>query len=158
MFCLYPKSNINLSSCTIMQSFMTPLVKWNWNSAAFTTAHQPCGIPSEATGLREPSRQPDFCQQRLSTASPHCRGWSEPVLPWTHCPQLKDQSTAGHRHHLQQLHWWYPWQPANNSGSHADTLHIKLVIRPTFSDGVYFSLSPIILYTRFKYLLDVITD
>lgn len=105
------------------------LVKWNWSSAAFTTPHQPCGISSEATGLRKTTRQPAFSQQTLSTASPHCRGQSEPVLPWTHWSSAQTPLhtyAAGHRHRLQQLCWWYSWQPAINPGSQADALHINL--------------------------------
>lgn len=158
---MYPKSNVKLSSCTTTQSFMTPT-----RQTGKVKLEQCCIYHSASAlwdllrghGAEKNLRQPDFNQQMLSTANPHCRGWSEPVLPrtdWASAQSPVHTYTAGHRHRLQPLHWRYPWQPANDSGSHADTSHINLVIRPTFSDESISLSLQLYLYLRFKYLLDV---
>lgn len=158
---MYPKSNVKLSSCTTTHYFMTPT-----RHTGKVKLEQCCIYHSASAlwdllrghGAGKNLRQPDFNQQMLSTANPHCRGWSEPVLPrtdWASAQSPVHTYTAGHRHRLQPLHWWYPWQPANDSGSHADTSHINLVIRPTFSDESISLSLQLYLYLRFKYLLDV---
>lgn len=99
MFCLY----LSLTSvflpappCNLSWPRHVTLMKWNWNSAAFTTPPQPCEISSEATGLRKTLQTARVLSANAQHSwSLHCRGCSEPVLTWTHWSSA--QSSSPHR-------------------------------------------------------------
>lgn len=100
---LISKSNISLSPCTTVQSFMTPTrhadeVKLE-QRLHFPLRLGPARSPPRPRGWekkKNPPDQPEFCQQTLSTAEAFtAEGCSEPVLTWTHWSSA--QSSSPHR-------------------------------------------------------------
>lgn len=104
------------------------LVKWNWSSAAFTTPHQPCGISSRGHGAEKNHQTASFqsANAQHSQSSLQRTVRASPALDTLVLSTNPTPHVAGHRHRLQQLCWWYSWQPAINPGSQADALHINL--------------------------------
>lgn len=110
---LLSKSNISLSPCTTMQSFMTPT-----RHTDEVKLEQRC-IYHSASALwdllrghgaeKNPPEQPEFCQQTLSTAEAFAaedaqsQSWPGHTGPQHKAAVLTD--AAGHRIHLQQHRW-----------------------------------------------------